>query len=100
MAEIPEMLRPAVRAQLDALVRGELPEMLLWVHQYGDGGAVLVVQPDEIWNHPWSDVLQRIDGSWSVVVPLWTEDEAPSDLSAELSVDASGTATLDDVHVL
>jgi len=94
------MLRPAVRTQLDALVRGELPDMLLWVRRYGESGAVLVAQPDEIWNHPWSDALQRVDGSWSVVVPLWTEDEAPSDLTAELSVDAAGAATIDDVHVL
>lgn len=74
--------------------------MLVWVHDYGDDGAVLVPQPDEIWTHPWSDALLGVDGTWSIVVPLWTEDEAPSDLSAEVFVSADGTAILYDVHVL
>jgi hypothetical protein len=34
------------------------------------------------------------------VVPLWTTDESPSDLSAELTVRPDGVVTLDDVHVM
>jgi hypothetical protein len=37
---------------------------------------------------------------WRSVVPLWTTDEAPSDLSAEIRVMADGQAEVVDVHVL
>ena len=97
---VPDHLRPAIAAQLDALVRGELPELLTWVHGYGERGAVLVPQPEEIWIYPESDAIPVDGGGWSVVVPLWTTDESPSDLSAEIDVDADGNAQIYDVHVL
>jgi hypothetical protein len=34
------------------------------------------------------------------VVPLWTTDESPSDLSAEVDVTPDGIATITGVHVL
>jgi hypothetical protein len=39
-------------------------------------------------------------GGWHLVVPLWTTDESPSDLSAELLIAPDGVATIHDVHVL
>lgn len=97
---VPEHLRPALRAELDALVRGERPEHMLWVDEYGDDGATLVVQPEAIWDHPGTDATLQDDGSWWVILPLWTELECPSDLSAEVEVDPSGQVTLRDLHVM
>jgi len=97
---VPEHLRPTVRKELDALVRGERPDALEWVHAYGDHGATLVRQPDDVWDHPHADAVQTAAGGWHVVVPLWTTSESPSDLSAEVVVAADGSATLHNVHVL
>ncbi|PWJ45554.1 hypothetical protein SAMN06264364_1555 [Quadrisphaera granulorum] len=95
-----EHLRAAIRAELDALVRGDRPDQLVWVEQYGDDGATLVVQPDDIWEHPESHVHRHDDGGWSVEVQLWTLTEYPSELTAEIEIDPSGTATLYNVHVM
>ena len=97
---VPVELRAAVRGQLERLVAGEMPEQLVWVENYGRTGAVLVPQPDLIWEHPWSDAVPTDDGGWHVVVPLFTETESPSDLSAEIIIDPTGTAAVYDVHVL
>jgi hypothetical protein len=97
---VPLELRSAIASELAALVRGELPVMLTWVQRYGNRGAVLVDQPDEIWTHPRSDVTEILAGGWHVVLPLWTTEEAPSDLSAEVLIDNQRHATLLDVHVL
>ncbi|TNM59271.1 hypothetical protein FHN55_21650 [Streptomyces sp. NP160] len=97
---VPEHLRPAIRAELDALVRGERPEQMTWIEEYGDDGATLVDQPEEIWDHEECHVTHEDDGSWTINLPLWTTEESPSDLSAQVDVDASGKATLYDVHVL
>jgi hypothetical protein len=63
-------------------------------------GARLIEQPDEVWRHPAADAVAVASGGSSIVVPLWTEDESPSDLSAELMVDEEGAAVLRDVRVL
>lgn len=42
----------------------------------------------------------RNDGTAWCVLPLWTMDEAPSDLSAELEIDEQGRVTVSDVRVL
>ncbi|MEH3075237.1 MAG: hypothetical protein PGN11_00925, partial [Quadrisphaera sp.] len=68
---VPEHLRPALRAELDALARGDRPDHLYWVEEYGDDGATLVVQPEAIWDHRETDASQQDDGSWWVVLPLW-----------------------------
>lgn len=82
------------------LVRGELPELLIWVHAYGESGATLTEQPEEIWTHPASSAIQVHDGGWHVVLPLWTTDESPSDLSVEVIVEPDGSAEVHDLHVL
>ena len=76
------------------------PELLTWVKEYGQSGTKLVAQPEEIWDHPRTDYQMRDDGSAYISVPLWTVDESPSDLTAECELDASGAATIVDVHVL
>jgi hypothetical protein len=97
---VPVELRAALKAELDALVRGHRPAMLTWVERYGGHGAQLVEQPEAIWSHPDTSAVATADG-WHVVVPLWTTDEFPSDLSAELSVSPDGShARVLDVHVL
>lgn len=93
-------LRPVVAEQLDRLVRGELPELLTWVKQYGASGAVLVPQPHDIWTHRDASAVPTDDGGWHIVVPMWTEAESPSDLSAEIVVEPDGSAVIHDVHVL
>ncbi len=101
MAEIPLDLREPLSRVLQDLVAGRVPdEQLTWVREYGDGGATLVPQPDAIWTHPYADAVRTAAGNWHVVVPLWTRDEAPSDLSAEIGVSADGTAELLDVRVM
>ncbi len=100
MAHVPDEVRPAVRQELDALVDGQRPEHLLWVRRYGKHGATLVRQPDDLWDHPNADAVRINDGGWHVVVPLWTTEEAPSDLSAEVLVGPDARATLHNVHVL
>lgn len=100
MTRIPDEVQGAVRQELDALVAGQRPEDLLWVRRYGSTGATLVQQPDEVWDHPYADAVRTQDGGWHIVVPLWTTDESPSDLSAEFLVQADGSAILHNVHVL
>lgn len=100
MAVVPEHLRPRIGPLLTALVRGERPELLTWVHDYGEHGATLVEQPEDIWSHEWTEVGQRDDGGWWFALPLWTTDESPSDLSAEGSVSSDGQAILEDIHVI
>ncbi|MEH3075055.1 MAG: hypothetical protein PGN11_00005 [Quadrisphaera sp.] len=97
---VPEHLRAAVRVELDALVRSERPEMLTWVREYGEDGATLVIQPEEIWDHPASTWGPVDAGGWWVTLPLWTVTECPSELSAELGIDISGKATLETVRVM
>jgi hypothetical protein len=97
---VPDHLRSAIAAELSALVRGERPDLLVWVHRYGERGATLVVQPDAIWTHRFTDALRTDTGEWHVVVPLWTTDEEPSDLSAEIRVTTDERAEVVDVHVL
>lgn len=101
MAEtVPIELRPALAEVLQQLVGGEFPDMLHWVGEYGSRGATLVQQPRAIWSHRWTSVTRTSDGGWHIVLPLWTTDESPSDLSAELVVEPSGAVQLHDVHVL
>jgi hypothetical protein len=95
-----EQLRPSVAVELDALVRALRPEVLTWVRRYGHRGASVVAQPEEIWTHAWTGAIPTSGGGRSIVVPLWTTDESPSDLSAELTVRPDGVVTLDDVHVM
>ena len=97
---VPQDLRIAIFAQLQALVRGDLPELLTWVQQYKGIGTALVTQPMEIWTHRDTEVTPTRDGGWHVVVPLWTSDESPSDLSAEVTVAPDGRARITSVHVL
>jgi hypothetical protein len=97
---IPEELRPQIARQLELLVEGQLPEFLTWVHDYGTHGAVLIHQPDEIWDHRWSSATPMNAGGWYVVVPLWTTEASPSDLSAELIIEVDGTCRIHGVHVL
>ena len=100
MAGVPERYRASIRHELDDLVAGARPELLTWVHHYGDDGATLIEQPEDIWAHERADVIERTDGSAYVVLPLWTTEEAPSDLSAEVEIAVDGTAEISDVHVL
>lgn len=101
MTEIPVELRDALSGVLHDLVAGRVPhERLTWVRNYGSGGATLVPQPDAIWTHPQADAVKTAAGDWHVVLPLWTAEESPSDLSAEVRVKRDGTADLLDVHVL
>ena len=97
---IPEQHRPAVRSALEELVEGRRPDLLVWVRNYGASGAGLVTQPEAIWDHPETDYLQREDGTAAIVVPLWTVEESPGDLSAELEMTAAGAVELTNVHVL
>ena len=99
MPEIPEAWRPSIAAALNGLVDGSDSANLTWVAGYGAHGATLVDQPEAIWSHAYNEWGIRDDGTGWAVLPLWTTNEAPSDLSAELDIDAHGTATLYDVHV-
>ena len=100
MAEIPSGSRPALRRELDALVAGERPELLIWVQNYGRSGTSLVSQPESIWDHARTDFVVRSDGSSYGTAPLWTVDESPSDLTVEFEVTSEGAAAITDVHVL
>ena len=91
MGVVPERYRDAIRAELDALADGHRPEQMTWVTAYP---AELVRQPDHIWSHGESEVIQRDDGTAFGVLPLWTTDEAPSDLSVEFEVDQHGEVTI------
>lgn len=52
------------------------------------------------WDHPQTEFLEDEDGAASIVVPLWTVEESPSDLSAELEMTAAGAVEVTDVHAL
>lgn len=94
---VPGHLRPAVMEVLRRLVEGEMPEMLVWVREYG---ATLIDQPDGLWTHHRTYAIHASDGSWNITLPLWTTEESPSDLSAEVIVNPAGAAVVHDVHVL
>ncbi|WP_237700666.1 hypothetical protein [Janibacter sp. HTCC2649] len=100
MGRIPEKHREAVRAALDELVAGRRPELMTWVDNYGAAGAELIPQPDDIWEHRLTDFVPRDDGTAYIVLPLWTSDEAPSDLSAECELSKTGQIEIIDVHAL
>lgn len=100
MSSLPEHLRPAVVAELGRLVRGERPDLLLWVHRYGAHGATLVPQPDDIFDHRLAGAVETVHGGWALDLPLWTNEESPSDLTVSLTVAADGTVTIDDVRML
>lgn len=86
---------------IDDLVAGRVPfEKLRRVREYEHTGATLVRPPDAIWSHQRADAVAVATGGWHIVLPLWTTEESPSDLSAKVRVDADGTAELLDVHVL
>jgi hypothetical protein len=97
MGVVPEKYRDELRIELDALVGGKRPELMTWVTAYP---ASLVRQPDLIWSHAESEVVERADGTAFAVLPLWTTDESPSDLSVEFEIDSQGKVTILDVHVL
>jgi hypothetical protein len=100
MAAVPVNIRAAVSDQLDRLVRGDYPDLLVWVQMYGGGGTTLTAQPNSIFEHGRTDAIATLDDGWHIVVPLFTTDESPSELSAELVVDRTGTARITDVRVL
>jgi hypothetical protein len=100
VGEVPVEVRIVVREEVDRLVAGDLPNLMTWVHAHGSSGATLVPPPEDWWAHPWSDAVPMQSGGWHVVVPLWTTEESPSDLSAEVEVSQSGQARITDVHVL
>jgi hypothetical protein len=92
MAEVPPVFRAALRRELDALVAGERPELMIWVQNYGKSGTSLVPQPEAIWDHALTDFLVRADGSSFGTAPLWTVDE--------FEITDEGVVTLTDLHVL
>ncbi len=100
VSSLPEHLRPAVAAEIDRLVRGEHPELLLWVHRYGAHGATLVPQPADIFDHRLADAVEAVQGGWALDLPLWTTEESPSDLTVSLTVTAAGMVTIDDLRML
>jgi hypothetical protein len=100
MAEIPARHRPALRAALDDVAARMWPDLLTWVRQYGESGAQLVVQTEDIWAHRWTDYAERPDGTAYGSIPIWTITESPSDLSAEFEIAADGRVELTNVHVL
>ncbi|EAP98307.1 hypothetical protein JNB_15123 [Janibacter sp. HTCC2649] len=73
---------------------------MTWVDNYGAAGAELIPQPDDIWEHRLTDFVPRDDGTAYIVLPLWTSDEAPSDLSAECELSKTGQIEIIDVHAL
>ncbi|MBC3762191.1 RidA family protein [Quadrisphaera oryzae] len=93
---VPEHLRAAVFTELEALRRGERPDQHHTVVAVYDG-PVLIEQPDDIWEHPWSEVTTTDEGGWEVAVPLWTTIGSPSELTAIVDVDPEGRATLADI---
>ena len=97
MGVVPDRYRGAIRAELDALADGQRPELMTWVAAFP---AELVRQPDLIWSHAESEVVERDDGTAFGVLPLWTADETPSGLSVEFEVNQHGEVTISGVHVL
>lgn len=85
-------------------MRGAYPDMLLWVHRYGPrgeaaSGAVLIDQPAEIFDHRYADAIEMAAGGWALDLPLWTDQESPSELTASVTVAVDGTVTVGDVRV-
>jgi hypothetical protein len=88
MTEIPSRHRVALRSVLYDLLAGMRPDLLTWVRRYGESGAELVVQPEDVWTHAWTDYAERADGAPYGSVPIWMTTESPSDLSAEFEMAA------------
>jgi hypothetical protein len=68
-----------------------------------DYGRHLVSPPDSAFG--FMDVVETLNVQpprWSVVMPLWTQEEGRSDLSLELTIireDDSFRVQLDDIHI-
>lgn len=99
MAETPARCRTDLSAAISDLVTGTRPDLLTWVREYGESGAQLVAQPEDIWTHSRTDYVERADGTAYGSVPIWTTAESPSDLTAEFEIAADGSVHLTDVHV-
>jgi hypothetical protein len=107
---IPDPLRPVIADALTKIVAGDEEslrrdgilrnqgDLWLWVREYP---AELVPQPAEIWTHRHSEAGELDDGSgWWVVLPMWTKEESPSDLSLEMTVLSTSQGLQAEVHNL
>ncbi|MBI5722645.1 MAG: hypothetical protein HZA50_01715 [Planctomycetes bacterium] len=69
-----------------------------------DYGRILVDPPDSAWQ--FMEIIEVKNSSpckWSIVMPLWTQEEGRSDLSLEVTVihgEKELVVELDDIHVL
>lgn len=87
----------AIRADPRIRIQGSDP--LRWLRDYP---ATVTALPPEGWDLADAIQLQAEPGTWSVVIPLWTDQEGRSDLSLEATVRdlADGTTiTIDNIHV-
>ena len=78
--------------------------MMLWAHRYRprgepDRSAILIDQPDEIFDHRYTSVIEMDHGGCALDLPLWTTEESPSDLTVSMTVDVDGAVRIDDLRV-
>jgi len=99
VAQIPDEVRPVVRQELDALVDGRRPEHLLWVSRYGENGATLVRQPDDLLDHPYADAVRTTVAAGTSWCPCGRPRKHQATFRPR-SWRPDGSATLHDVHVL
>lgn len=104
VGEIISLLVEGKFGEIEALTNGmRLPaeQIKTAVDQYG---RTLILPPRE--GFSLMDVIE-IQGEspprWSIIIPLWTEEEGRSDLTLELTLiqdDSNFKVELDDIHVL
>lgn len=78
-------------------------DLSLWIRNYGSEGATIVPLPGEAWEEADAVPITGRPGEWSVVLPLWTQEEGRSDLSMEATVCESSegvSVVIDSIHVL
>lgn len=112
VSAVPERFRPLLAALIDMIAAGDLAAIradpririrgsdpLLWARDYP--GTVTAL-PSEGWHVADAIQLHADPAKWSVVVPLWTDREGPSDLSLEATIHDlpdGAVIILDNIHV-
>lgn len=93
---LPDRFRALTADLVDTLVRGDFASLdrdgrsgrvgaEALQRSVSDYGRTLTALPDEAFDLVESGAVDARPGEWWIVVPLWTVEEGPSDLSLELA---------------
>ena len=102
--EVVELLVHGRYSDIEKLTKGVRLSVSEMATAIADYGRHLISPPDNAFGFMHVVEIRNVQPPrWSVVMPLWTQEEGRSDLSLELTIiraDNSFAVQLDDIHVL